>query len=413
MKHIPRDIEKTLIAVSKEYSCVLISGPRQVGKSTLLEHLRTENPEFNRKKVSLDDLTERNLAKTDPAMFLKLHPAPVLIDEVQYAPELFSYIKIEIDNGAPSGSYWLTGSQVFKLMKLAQESLAGRTAVLNLTSLSQHEIFNSGELEPFSMNFELLAAKNEKSKKCDINEIYKRIFEGSLPGYISGKFTDRNIFYSSYLQTYISRDIAEDEESKNIDKVKFLDFIRAAACRISQILNIHSMADDVGVSDDTAKRWLYYLEKSGIVFFLHPYENNLLKRTIKTPKMYFFDTGLVAYLTRYTTPEILQSGALNGAIFENYAVCEIRKNFFNRGEDVPIYYFHDKEGNEADVVIEMNGVIHPIEIKKSQNPTLSMIDGFKELKKSSTPLSTGAVICGREELGALDGENFIIPVSMV
>lgn len=411
MKNFHRDASRLIIDVSKEYSCVLLAGPRQVGKSTLLKRLDPK-----RKTVSLDDFTERELARTDPAMFLKMHPAPVLIDEVQYAPELFSYIKIEIDNGAKAGSFWLTGSQVYKLMALAQESLAGRVAIINLTSLSQHEIFNSTktpqELTPFSLEINSLSQKSKK-KKCDVNEIFKRIFNGSMPGFASGKFTNRDVFYSSYLQTYISRDIAEDEESKDIDKVKFVDFIRAAACRTAQILNIHSIAQDVEISDDTAKRWLYYLEKSGVVFYLRPYENNLLKRTIKAPKVYFFDTGLVAYLTRYTTPEILQSGAINGAIFENYVVCELRKNFLNRGIEPPFYYYRDKDGNEVDVVIESDGVLHPIEIKKSQSPTLAMIKGFKALAKASVPVSTGAVICAREELGALDANNFIIPVGLL
>ena len=403
MHYINRDMEKLVSDLAKEYSCILITGPRQVGKSTLLEHL---DPERN--KVTLDDLQERNLAKQDPEMFLKIHKPPVLIDEVQYAPELFSYIKIAIDNGAPAGSFFLTGSQSYKLMHLAQESLAGRIAVLNLSSVSQHELYSDAELQPFDVSVDHLSARTHNSAPADVEEIFKRIWNGGLPGLVSGKYTNRDVYYSSYLQTYLTRDVKEEITVK--DDYKFIDFIRAAACRIGQELNIHSIASDIDVSDDTAKRWLGLLEKSEIIFYLHAYSNNLLKRVVKTPKLYFFDTGLVAYLTKYSTPEILQNGSINGAILENYVVAEIRKSYLNCGKELFMYYFRDKQQHEIDLILENGGMLHPIEIKKSSNPTASMIKNFDILKKAALLVGSGAIICMKDSFTALDRENLIVPV---
>lgn len=239
------------------------------------------------------------------------------------------------------------------MMELAQESLAGRTAILHMTGLSQHEIYGSGSNMPFSLDLTALKARKATGSPANLAEIYHRIWRGSLPGYVSGKFTDRSVFYSSYLQTYIDRDVID--QVTLTDKLLFQDFIRAAACRVGQLLNVHDIACDVGESDDTARRWLQVLEKSDVIFFLRPYSNNLLKRTVKTPKMYFFDTGLVAYLTRYVTPEILQNGALSGAILENYTVSEIRKTYQNAAEDCLIWYYRDKSGREIDMVMESAG----------------------------------------------------------
>ena len=403
MNYIKRDMEDIVSNLTKEYSCILITGPRQVGKSTMLEHI-----DNSRNKVTLDDLQERNLARTDPEMFLKIHKTPILIDEVQYAPELFSYIKIAIDNGAKPGSFWLTGSQSYNLMKLAQESLAGRIAILNLSSLSQHELFANTKLQPFEISLESLELREPNNKSASVDEIFKRIWQGGMPGLASGKYTNRDIFYSSYLQTYISRDVKEDVSVK--DETQFVDFIRAVACRVGQELNIHSIAVDVEVSDDTAKRWLGILEKSEIIFYLHPYSNNLLKRVVKTPKVYFFDTGLVSYLTKYSSPEILQNGSINGAILENYIVAEIKKSYMNSGKELYMYYFRDKQQHEIDIILESNGLLHPIEIKKSSNPTLSMTKSFDVLKKAEIKLGQGAIICMKEKLSALDKDTLIIPV---
>lgn len=407
MKYIKRDIEAKIQMLAAEYACILITGPRQVGKTTVLRSMMDDNRTY----VTLDDLEERSLAKRDPALFLQLHELPIFIDEVQYAPELFSYIKIAIDNGAAPGSFWLTGSQAFRMMKLAQESLAGRVAILHMSSLSQHEIEGSGESLPFTVNLSALKARKQTNTPADIAGIYERIWNGSMPGLNSGKYTDRDVFYSSYLQTYIDRDVTE--QINLTDKLLFRDFIRAAACRAGQMLNVHDIASDVGVSDDTAKRWLQVLEKSDIIFYLRPYSNNLLKRTIKTPKMYFFDTGLVAYLTRYSAPEILANGAINGAILENYVVAEIRKTYMNNGKECLLWYYRDKENNEIDLVIESDGQLHPLEVKRSVNPGSELIRAFRILDNGSVPRGTGAILCMRPELSAIDADHLIVPIWMI
>ena len=404
MNYIKRDIESTILEVSESYSAIIITGPRQVGKTTTLRKLA----ESNRTEVSLDDAEARRMAKTDPELFLSIYKPPLLIDEVQYAPELFSRVKIEIDNGAEPGSYWMTGSQPFRLMTLAQESLAGRVAILHMTSLSQREIYGGEKNEPFSVELEKLRERTKGRNKIDVTQQYERIWKGSLPGYISGKYQQRDIFYSSYLQTYIQRDIRD--MYKEAEYLQFADFIRAAACRAGQMLNVHDIALDVGVSDETAKRWLGLLEKSGVIFYLRPFSNNLLKRTIKTPKMYFFDTGLVAYLTKYSSPEILMNGAINGAILENYVVSEIMKSYANKGLEAIFHYYRDKDSKEIDLVIESDGELHPIEIKKTASPPTELTRTFKVLDKAKLRRSTGAIICTKQELSAIDRNTAIIPV---
>lgn len=408
MAYIHRTLEQKIMDISRDYSCLLLIGPRQVGKTTMLEHLMEGS---GRQKVTLDDVENRRLAQSDPALFLEMHPAPVLIDEVQYAPQLFSYIKINVDNGAAPGSYWLTGSQAFQLMELAQESLAGRTAIVHMSALSQSELYGDGTTEPLSLKLENLNRRKEHLSSCNSMEMFERIWNGGMPGHRSGRFTDRDVFYSSYIQTYINRDVSD--MIPGVDKLLFADFIRAAACRVGQMLNTHDIAQDVGVSDDTAKRWLQVLEKSEVVFCLRPYSNNLLKRTVKTPKMYFFDTGLAAYLTKYSNPEILMNGAINGAILENYTVAEIRKTWLNSAKECLLHYYRDKDTNEIDMVIEADGELHPLEIKKSTNPGTELASAFKVLDKGSVPRGAGAILCLREEISAIDRNTFILPIWMI
>ena len=408
MAYIHRTLEQKIMDISRDYSCLLLIGPRQVGKTTMLEHLMKGSA---RRKVTLDDAENRRLAQSDPALFLEMHPAPVLIDEVQYAPQLFSYIKISVDNGAAPGSYWLTGSQAFQMMELAQESLAGRNAIVHMSALSQSELYGDGTTEPLSINPEKLNHRKEHLSSCNSVEMFERIWSGGMPGHRSGRYTDRDVFYSSYIQTYINRDVSD--MIPGVDKLLFADFIRAAACRVGRLLNTHDIAQDVGVSDDTAKRWLQVLEKSEVIFYLRPYSNNLLKRTVRTPKMYFFDTGLAAYLTKYASPEILMNGAINGAILENYTVAEIRKTWLNSARECLMHYYRDRDTNEIDMVIEADGELHPLEIRKSTNPGTELASAFKVLDKGSVPRGTGAILCLREEMSAIDRNTFILPIWMI
>lgn len=407
MRYIARNLEKVVLEVTKEYPVVLVTGPRQVGKTTMLQKLMEGT---DRNYVSLDDLNERNLAKTDPEMFLQLHNPPILIDEVQYAPELFVYIKIHVDKYHNAGDFWLTGSQVFKLMSGIQESLAGRVAVLSLTSLSQAEICG-GEMQPFTLDIEKLSARRKERTAADTGVIFDWIFRGSMPAIVSEKNSNSQIFYSSYLTTYIERDVREVSDA--IDSLKFLHFITAVAARCGQILNIAEIARDADINQKQAKNWLGVLETLGLIFYLHPYSNNMLKRLVKTPKLYFYDTGLVCYLTKWSSAETLQSGAMNGAILVNYVVAEIRKTYLNCGKDPYMYYYRDKDAREIDIILEHDGVLNPIEIKKSANPGSELIKVFKLLDKSSAKRSKGAVVCMKPELSAIDRENYIVPVWII
>ncbi len=407
MKYISRNLENVVNNVTKEYPVVLVTGPRQVGKTTMLQKLMEGT---NRAYVTLDDLNERNIAKTDPELFLQLHKPPVLIDEVQYAPELFTYIKIHVDKNHAPGAFWLTGSQAFKLMEGVQESLAGRVAVLSMTSLSQAEIYG-GAAEPLTIDIEALSARKEGRKEADARAIFERIYRGSMPAIVSGANSNSQIFYSSYLSTYIERDIRELSDS--IDSLKFFRFITAVAARCGQMLNIADIARDADINEIQAKSWLGILETLGIIFYLHPYSNNLLKRLVKTQKLYFYDTGLVCYLTKWSSAETLESGAMNGAILENYVVAEIVKTYLNCGTEPYMYYYRDKDAKEIDIILEHDGIINPIEIKKTSNPGTELIKVFNFLDKSSTPRSKGAVICMKPDLSAIDRDNYIVPVWMI
>ena len=404
MSYISRNLETVVENVTREYPVVLVTGPRQVGKTTMLQKLMKNHP---RSYVTLDDLTERDLAKNDPELFLQLHKPPILIDEVQYAPELFTYIKIYVDSHQEPGAFWLTGSQIFKLMRDVQESLAGRVAVLSMTSLSQSEM-SGAPMSPFKINLDSLLSREKQRTKTDTYGIFERIYKGSMPAIASGINTNNQIFYSSYLSTYIERDVKE--LSNSIDSLKFLRFITAVAARCSQMLNIADIAVDADITQKQVKDWLQILEALGIIFYLHPYSNNLMKRLVKTPKLYFYDTGLVCYLTRWSNAEVLEYGAMNGAILENYVVSEIAKTYLNCGLEPYIYYYRDKDAKEIDIVLEQDGVLNPLEIKKTANPGSELTKVFTLLDKSSVPRGHGAIICMKPNVGAIDRENFIIPI---
>lgn len=407
MNYIKRNLENIVNQVTLEYPVVLVTGPRQVGKTTMLQKLMEGT---NRGYVTLDDLNERNLAKTDPELFLQLHKPPILIDEVQYAPELFTYIKVDVDKNHEPGAFWLIGSQIFQLMHGVRESLAGRVAVLSLTSLSQAEI-SGGEMKPFTIEMESLTERKKERKETDTRGIFARIYRGSMPAIVSGANSNSQIFYSSYLTTSIERDVKELSDA--IDSLKFLRFITAVAARCGQMVNMAEIARDADINQTQTKNWLGILETLGIIFYLHPYSNHLLKRLVKTPKLYFYDTGLVCYLTKWSSAETLESGAMNGAILENYVVAEILKTYLNCGKEPYLYYYRDKDAREIDLVLEHDGVLNPIEIKKTANPGIELIKVFDMLDRSSTPRSKGAVICMKPGLSAIDRDHYIVPIWMI
>lgn len=409
MNYIKRSLENIFLDLNNQYPAILVTGLRQAGKTTMLQKLM-ETEGRGRNYVTLDDLNERMLAKTDPAMFLQLHKPPLLLDEVQYAPELFSYIKIMIDKSHSAGDFWLAGSQLFKLIEGIQESLAGRVALLHLSPLSQRELYG-GSQTAFSINLEELAKKQAEVAPVTTPEIYQRIFGGGMPALASGQYTDRGIFYASYIRTYLERDIKD--LSGAIDSLKFFNFVTAVAARTAQLLNYKGIADDCDIDQVTAKNWLRILEALGIIFYLHPYSNNVLKRTIKTPKLYFYDTGLVCYLTKWSSPDTLMNGAMNGALLENYAVSEILKSYQNTGKEAYLYYYRDKDTKEIDLLIEGDGELHPVEIKKTATPDQRLLSVFKVIEKAPLKRGTGAVLCLAEKLGAFDRDNLIVPIGLI
>ena len=409
MDYIKRHIEEKILELSKSYSAILLTGPRQSGKTTMLRAL-AEKETSPREYVTLDDLTARDMAKNDPALFLQLHKPPVLIDEVQYAPELFTYIKIYIDEHHNPGDFWMTGSQIFRLMRGVSESLAGRVALLHMSPLSAREI-SRYESVPFSVDFDRLLEESKKIAPVLTPDLFKRIWQGSMPGLVSGAFPDRNIYYSSYVSTYIERDVKE--LSGDIDALKFNRFVTAVAARTSQLLNYNAIAEDADINLPTAKAWINILETLGIIFLLHPYSNNTLKRTIKTPKIYFYDTGLVCYLTKWSSPETAENGAMSGALLENYTVSEIIKSYQNAGQEPYLYYYRDRDAKEIDVVMEEDGKLFPLEIKKTALPDKRLVRVFDILDKSPLQIGTGAVLCMADSFSAFDKDNLIIPIWMI
>lgn len=402
-------MEDVFLKLNEQYPAILITGPRQVGKTTMLQKL-IELEGRNRNYVSLDDLNERSLAKSDPTMFFQIHKPPVFIDEVQYAPELFTYIKIYVDKNQRPGDFWLTGSQLFKLMGGVQESLAGRVALLHLSPLSQQEIYG-GQAGAFTLDLNWLSMRQNDVKPVSTPQLFGRIFLGGMPALVSKKYEDRNIFYSSYINTYLERDVRD--LSGTIDSLKFLNFITAVAARTSQMINYKGIADDCDIDQTTAKSWLRILETLGVIFYLHPYSNNVLKRTVKTPKLYFYDTGLVCYLTKWSSSETAMNGAMSGALLENYTVSEIQKSYQNVGKETFLYYYRDKDAKEIDLLMEGDGQLCPIEIKKTATPEKKMINAFLVIEKSPLQRGTGAVLCMAEKLGAFNQQNLIVPIGLI
>lgn len=408
--YITRHMEKPVMELNEQYPVLLLTGPRQVGKTTMLEHL-IEVEGKGRKKVSLDDLTLRELAKTDPKMFFQLYQPPLLIDEVQYAPELFPYIKIMVDERHQPGDFWLTGSQLFKMMEGVQESLAGRVALLHLSPLSQSEIMKRPPEPPFSLELPLLSERQNGRQMLNTPEVFQRIHQGGMPALVTGTYSNASIFYSSYIDTYMERDVRR--LSNDIDSLKFLRFLRSVAARTSQQVNYKGIADDAEIDQTTAKNWLHVLEALGIIFLLEPYSNNVLKRTVSTPKLYFYDSGIVCYLTRWSSPETAMEGAMSGALLENYTVAEIIKTYQNAGQEPFLYYYRDKDAREIDLILERDGKLFPIEIKKMASPPKKLTKVFDLIDKSPLLRGTGAILCMADQLGAFDQNNLIVPISLI
>jgi len=402
---IRRALESMVIEVSNTFPVLLVTGPRQVGKTTLLEHVADKT----RKYVSLDDPVARQLAKEEPLLFLQRYEPPVIIDEIQYAPELLPYIKLHVDKNKNTGDFWLTGSQMFQMMKGVSESLAGRVGILQMQGLSLSEL-NELPNEFYTTDTKRLMNRLNIASKMNLKEIYNLIYKGSMPAvHKHGQSVER--FYASYVDTYVHRDIRD--LTQVADEMQFQRFLTACAARTSQMVNYSELAKDVGISSPTAKSWLSLLVTSGLVVLVEPYFNNALKRIVKAPNMYFMDTGLCAYLTRWTSSESLEVSAMSGAFFETFVVSEIIKSYLNAGKRPLVFYYRDSDQREIDLIIENDGKLQPIEIKKSANPKKNAGRHFSVLEKVGKETTEGSVICMSEDLSPISKEIWVVPIWLI
>ena len=403
--YISRAIEDRVLRASKQFRALIVTGARQVGKTTLLRHLAENGREY----VTLDDPIEREAAVSEPALVLERHKPPVIIDEIQYAPNLLPYIKMNVDTNQVNGGFWLTGSQKFHMMKDVSESLAGRIAVIEMHGLSFSEI-DGVPSEPFVCDHEVMAQRAKTRRPSNLFDIFERIFTGCMPAAYIENY-DRDEFYSGYVSTYLQRDVRD--LTQVADELDFFRFMTACAARTGDIVNFTDLAKDVGISSPTAKKWLSVLVSGGIVALVQPYFNNVLKRAVKSPKMYFMDTGLAVYLTRWDSPKSLEASVMSGRIFETYIISEIIKSYNNAGKQPPIYYYRDTDGKEIDLILEYNGTVYPVEIKKSGNPGKSAVKNFAVLHNSGKNTGEGAVLCLYDKVLPLDKMSWLIPAWLV
>ena len=416
--YISRAIESTVRKISATFPVLLVTGPRQVGKTTLLEHLA----EDGRTYVTLDDPDVRRLAKTDPALFMQRYQPPLFIDEIQYAPEILPYIKMSVDRNHIPGSFWLTGSQMFHLMKNVSESLAGRVGIVNLFGLSQSEIARIPS-QAFDIDHKRLLARLKIAQKADLHEIYGRIFTGSMPVLYGDNPPERSDFYRSYLNTYLQRDIKD--LTQVADEIAFLNFMTIIAARTARPVKYEEIASEVGVSAPTVKKWLSILVSSGVVALVQPYHNNVLKRVVKSPLLHFLDTGLCAYLLKWSSAVTLELGAASGAFFESYVFSEIYKSYCNAGLEPPLFYYRDRDQKEIDLLLYQNDMLFPVEVKKAASPGTEATKHFSALKPVTEPerfgalgqlkveIGAGAVVCMADDLLPIDQNNWRVPVWLI
>ncbi len=402
-----RTLAASVLRAGNQFPVLLVTGARQVGKTTLLRQV--SGPE--RTYVTLDDPRLLILAKEDPLLFLQRFRPPLLIDEIQYAPELFPIIKMQVDETGTNGMFWLTGSQQFHLMKGVSESLAGRVAVLNLMGFSRREMIDRAEDGPFLPDPDAVDKRLQATAAFDLTELYRHIWRGAFPAITLNAGMDRDLFFSSYLQTYIQRDVRD--LAKVGDEMAFLRFLRATAARTGQLVNLADLARDADVAPNTAKSWLSILQTSGIVWLLPPWHTNLTKRLVKTPKLYLLDTGLAAYLTEWSSPQTLEAGAMSGAILETWVVIELLKSYLHNGLAAPFYYFRDKDKREIDLLIIRDNIIHPLECKKSASPGKDDIRCFSRLARFGIPIGSGGVICLSPQTLPLTQAAWSIPIGAV
>lgn len=405
--YITRNIEQTINRISNQFKVLLLTGARQVGKTTLLKHLAQNS---NRTYVTLDDLAVRSLALSDPALFLQRYMPPLLIDEIQYAPQLLSYIKMYADNGAKNGDIWLTGSQRLPLMQGVTESLAGRVGIIDLQGLSANEINGTNNTDPFLPETDQLFNRMNHARKQSLKEIYQLIWQGSMPAMYNGGEQDWQSYYASYVQTFLQRDVMKLLQIN--DEMVFFRFLCAAAGQTGKMINYAELAKAAEISAPTAKQWIKTLEAAGIIYLLQPFIPPGAKYIVKAPKLYFFDTGLAAYLTRWLNADALEAGAASSEFFETWVVTEIYKSYANKGIVSPLYYLRNFNGKEIELIIWQNGTAYPIAIKKSAYPNKA-VKTFAILEPVSSDakinIGAGGIVCLIDDLLPASDRLYYIP----
>jgi len=408
MVYIKRELERKFLEADRFFKAVLVTGARQVGKSTMLKHLAKKQ---KRTIVTMDDDFARELAQTDPRLFFQTYKPPILIDEIQKAPTLLEHIKILCDESEERGRFWITGSQRRKIMERSQETLAGRLGILRLYGLSQRE--KAGVLNPAPLDFsmECLLSRKEALPDNDIISVFKNIWKGGFADVQNATDEMSQTYYQSYIDNYLIADAVNDEGIKDISGFK--RFIRASAALAGNLVNYRTLGEAAGVSEVTAKKWLEVLQDMDVIYLLEPYSNNELQRLVKTPKLYFCDTGLCAYLTRWLTPESLREGAFSGHIYENYVIMELVKNYAYAKNSAILSFYRDDKAKEIDVFIEENGFIHPLEIKKSASPEKKEVRKFSVIEKTSLTQGNGGIICMFPKPFPIDVKNNLIPSNLI
>ena len=408
MEYIKRDLERKFLHMSSFFKAVLVTGARQVGKTTMLKHLAEGQ---NRTYVSLDNLMARTLAQTDPVLFFQTYKPPIIIDEIQFAPQLFPQIKILCDESEETGLFWLTGSQQFHMMKNIRESLAGRIGILTLYSLSKNEVDGTTFTNALDFSLSCLLERQKVTKKNDIVETFEHIWRGGMPQVLLADEEQRMEYYNSYVDTYLMRDVSET--GGITDVVRFRKFLNACAALVGEQVNYKTLAETAEISQPTAKEWVRLLQGLGILYLLQPYANNELKRLTKTPKLYFCDTGLCAFLSMWLTRDTLMNGAASGHFFENYIVMELVKCYAYAKSTVNLTYYRDSNMKEIDVFVEADFQIHPLEIKKSANPNRRETKKFELVDKTSLQRGSGGIICMCEEVIPIDEKDCFIPCNLI
>ncbi len=408
MHYIRRELERKFLSMNRVFKAVMVVGARQVGKSTMLKRLAGDQ---KRTFVTMDDAQVRQFARADPKLFFQAYPPPILIDEVQKAPELFERIKILCDESEDRGLFWLTGSQSRKLLKKAGDSLAGRLCVLKMYSLSQREIMGIYPDNEIDFSYAAWVARKRLFPENNILNTFDLIWRGGMPDVQLLDQEQLQEYFNSYIETYLMRDAVDDNGIA--DTEGFRKFLRACAAFTGQLLNYNDLALSAGITGATAKEWIKILQSMGIVTLLEPYASNELKRLIRTPKLYFCDTGLCAYLSSWTSRDVLMNGAASGHFYENYVVSEFIRNVACGKNRINLNFYRDRNMKEIDLVIEENGILHPVEIKKSSAPDPKLVRAFSVLKETEKKTGNGGIVCMADNPLPIDEKNCMIPSNII